>query len=261
MTLTTANKLVTRDDLLNDPEISAILADILAGGIPGSGNTNITISRTTEAVTVISDSGTDGTILEASETDAGVMTADHVQRLVALEEAPGGSGSTNLAFTRTTTTLTVTSDTGSDATLPAATTVLAGLLSAADKVLLDGAAPKASPTFTGTVTGVTKAHVGLGNADNTADADKVFDSDQIGDATSTGKAILTAADATSVRTLVDVSQAVVGGRVVWTQEYTSAGAARCAGARTDVCVWWLGVGVGTTQPTNKIAGDIVDFIS
>lgn len=33
-------------------------------------------------------------------------------------------------------------------------------------------APKASPTFTGTVSGVTKGHVGLGDADNTSDADK-----------------------------------------------------------------------------------------
>ena len=33
-------------------------------------------------------------------------------------------------------------------------------------------APLASPTFTGTVAGVTKAHVGLGNVDNTSDANK-----------------------------------------------------------------------------------------
>lgn len=33
-------------------------------------------------------------------------------------------------------------------------------------------APIASPTFTGTVSGVTKAHVGLGNADDTSDANK-----------------------------------------------------------------------------------------
>jgi hypothetical protein len=33
-------------------------------------------------------------------------------------------------------------------------------------------APKADPTFTGTVSGVTKTHVGLANVDNTADADK-----------------------------------------------------------------------------------------
>jgi len=33
-------------------------------------------------------------------------------------------------------------------------------------------APLANPTFTGTVSGVTKTHVGLGNVDNTADSDK-----------------------------------------------------------------------------------------
>lgn len=33
-------------------------------------------------------------------------------------------------------------------------------------------APLANPTFTGTVAGVTKTHVGLGNVDNTSDADK-----------------------------------------------------------------------------------------
>lgn len=37
---------------------------------------------------------------------------------------------------------------------------------------LDSKAPSADPTFTGTVSGVTKAHVGLGNVDNTSDADK-----------------------------------------------------------------------------------------
>ena len=37
---------------------------------------------------------------------------------------------------------------------------------------IDAKAPTASPTFTGTVSGVTKSMVGLGNVDNTADADK-----------------------------------------------------------------------------------------
>lgn len=37
---------------------------------------------------------------------------------------------------------------------------------------LDAKAPTANPTFTGTVTGVTKAHVGLANVDNTTDANK-----------------------------------------------------------------------------------------
>jgi hypothetical protein len=37
---------------------------------------------------------------------------------------------------------------------------------------LNDKAPIASPTFTGTVSGVTKTHVGLGNVDNTTDANK-----------------------------------------------------------------------------------------
>lgn len=40
------------------------------------------------------------------------------------------------------------------------------------QVALDSKAPLASPAFTGTPTGVTKAHVGLGNVDNTTDANK-----------------------------------------------------------------------------------------
>ena len=37
---------------------------------------------------------------------------------------------------------------------------------------IDAKAPSASPTFTGTVSGVTKTHVGLANVDNTSDANK-----------------------------------------------------------------------------------------
>ena len=45
-------------------------------------------------------------------------------------------------------------------------------ITAATQTALDLKAPKADPTFTGTVSGVTKAHVGLGNVDNTSDANK-----------------------------------------------------------------------------------------
>jgi hypothetical protein len=43
-------------------------------------------------------------------------------------------------------------------------------LTATVNTALDLKAPLASPTFTGTVSGVTKTHVGLGNVDNTTDA-------------------------------------------------------------------------------------------
>lgn len=45
-------------------------------------------------------------------------------------------------------------------------------VSLATKTQLDLKAPLASPKFTGTPTGITKAHVGLGNVDNTTDLNK-----------------------------------------------------------------------------------------
>jgi hypothetical protein len=45
-------------------------------------------------------------------------------------------------------------------------------ISTATQTALDLKAPLASPAFTGTPTGITKAHVGLSNVDNTADASK-----------------------------------------------------------------------------------------
>lgn len=50
------------------------------------------------------------------------------------------SGVTNLSFTRNGTTVTVSSDTGTDAILPVASTSLAGVMSATDKTKLDGVA-------------------------------------------------------------------------------------------------------------------------
>ena len=44
---------------------------------------------------------------------------------------------------------------------------------------VSGLAPKANPTFTGTVSGITKAMVGLGNVDNVSDAMKSFAGTQI----------------------------------------------------------------------------------
>lgn len=62
----------------------------------------------------------------------------------------GGGGATNLAVTTSATTVTVASDTGADAILPAATGTKAGVMSAADKTKLDGlsggATGGASPT-------------------------------------------------------------------------------------------------------------------
>lgn len=86
---------------------------------------------------------------------------------------------TNLAQgTRTATEVPVTSSTGTDATLTAATALLAGVMVAADKVKLDGIAAGAEVNSVDSVAGKTgavtlvKGDVGLGNVDNTSDATK-----------------------------------------------------------------------------------------
>lgn len=59
---------------------------------------------------------------------------------------------------------------------------------AAESVLQASKAPIASPTFTGTVGGIDKTMVGLGNVDNTSDANKPVSTDQ---ATAIGTAVTT----------------------------------------------------------------------
>lgn len=90
----------------------------------------------------------------------------------------GGGAATNLATTRTSTTVTVTSDTGTDASIPAADATNAGVMSSADQVKLSGIAAGAQvntvtsvASRTGAVV-LTKTDVGLANVDNTADTAK-----------------------------------------------------------------------------------------
>jgi hypothetical protein len=83
---------------------------------------------------------------------------------------------------------------------------------------LDLKAPKADPTFTGTVSGVTKTHVGLGNVDNTADSAKPVStaqataiatakSEAIADATSQVNALIVGAPA-ALNTLDELAAAL-----------------------------------------------------
>ena len=57
---------------------------------------------------------------------------------------------TNLSITGTTAARVIVSSDGTDATIPVATTSVSGVMSAAQVTTLNGKAPKASPTFTGT---------------------------------------------------------------------------------------------------------------
>jgi hypothetical protein len=91
-------------------------------------------------------------------------------------------------------------------------------VSTAQQTALDLKAPKADPTFTGTVSGITKAMVGLGNVDDTADASKPVStaqasaiatakSEAIADATSQVNALLAGAPA-ALNTLDELAAAL-----------------------------------------------------
>ena len=77
----------------------------------------------------------------ATQTEAGFMSAADKTKLNGVETGAQANVATNLAQgTRTATTVPVTSSTGTPATLDIATTSLAGVMSSADKTKLDGVA-------------------------------------------------------------------------------------------------------------------------
>lgn len=142
-----------------------------AGGVSA---TNLSVGATSTTVVVSSDTGTDATLTVASETTAGVMGAADKTKLNAIEagatadqtgaeivsaidaelgstdwQTAGGTGATNLGATTGSSTVTITSDTGTDATILAATGSAAGVMTAADKSKLDGVQAGATDDQTG----------------------------------------------------------------------------------------------------------------
>lgn len=74
-------------------------------------------------------------------------------RSILIDDAPAGGGATNLTATVGASAVTINSDTGTDAIIPAATGALSGVLTAADKTKLDA--------ITGTNTGNQTTIVGI----------------------------------------------------------------------------------------------------
>jgi hypothetical protein len=94
---------------------------------------------------------------------------------------------------------------------------------------LDAKAPLASPAFTGTPTGITATHVGLGNVNNTSDANKPVSTAQ-----------QTALDLKANKTAVEALIVKSGG--TWPTRPTGFAAVRWRGADPD--------------PTDMVAGDV-----
>lgn len=110
----------------------------------------------------------------------------------------GGGGATNLAVTVAATTVTVTSDTGTDATIPAATTTDAGVLTAVDKSTIDGLGDSSSLDV-----GTTAGTVAAGDAPGAAQ--------MAAEATAAGALSAHETDTTSVHGISDTSALVLTG--------------------------------------------------
>lgn len=96
---------------------------------------------------VVSDNFDDNSVTIVSEIISS-FDAEYIIENVWRGRSGAGGGATNLSFTRSATTVTVTSDTGTDAQLPEASGTLAGVLTAAGKTKLDGieAGAQVNPT-------------------------------------------------------------------------------------------------------------------
>jgi hypothetical protein len=115
--------------------------DGIAAGAQVNVGTNIAQgTRTTTTVPVTSSTGTNATLAAATTSLAGVMTSADKTKLDGIATGAQVNVGTNLSYTTAATTGTVNSSTGTSATVPAATTALAGLLTGADKTKLDGIA-------------------------------------------------------------------------------------------------------------------------
>lgn len=104
---------------------------------------NLDANRDSTSVTITNTGGTSAQIPAASTLVAGVMSASDKSKLDGLD---GSGGSTNLAVIRQGGLVTITSDTGNDATIGGATVSQAGVMTGTDKSKLDGIEADATRT-------------------------------------------------------------------------------------------------------------------
>jgi hypothetical protein len=124
--------------------------DGIAAGAQVNVPTNLSYTASTRLLE--SSTGNDVTLPEATATLSGLMSGADKTKLDSVEAGAQVNVATDLSYTASTRLL--SSSTGADVSLPEATTTLAGLQSAADKIRIDQLGEEGSPFFTGlTVTG------------------------------------------------------------------------------------------------------------
>ena len=102
--------------------------------------TNLGYSTAASTGTVTSSTGSNATIPAATTSAAGLLTSSDKTKLNGIATGAQVNVATNLTYSTAATTGTVNSSTGTNATIPAATTSLAGLMTNTDKSKLDGIA-------------------------------------------------------------------------------------------------------------------------
>ncbi len=105
-----------------------------------AGTTNITVTEAASTIGIASSSGTGDSIAAATTSLAGAMTAADKTKLNGIATGAQVNVGTNLGQTRSASAFTVTSSTGTNVSMPAATSTLWGMMTDNDKAKLDGIA-------------------------------------------------------------------------------------------------------------------------
>lgn len=138
----TEAELVAGTNVTITPSGSGATRQLTIAAAGGGGSTNLTTTTSATTLTVNSDTGTDAVLPAATGAVAGVLTGADKTKLDGIAAGAQVNVPTDLSLGAiTATTIPLNSSTGTDVTLPVATTSLAGLQSAADKTKLDGLSP------------------------------------------------------------------------------------------------------------------------
>jgi hypothetical protein len=132
--------------------------------------TNIQITGDKDGISIVAENG----VADSTTDNLAEGTTNKYYTDERAQDAIGTNVGTGLSYNDTTGAISV-NETTVQYRVANVTDIEIGYLdgvTSAIQTQIDAKAPSADPTFTGTVSGVTKAHVGLGNVDNTADADK-----------------------------------------------------------------------------------------
>jgi hypothetical protein len=134
-------------ETLDGPALTDIATAVNANtaaiaGLSGGGATNLTVSRTATAVTVVSDTGTDATLAAADETSAGVMTSAMQTKLAGVDTGATANSADAVLLARDNHTGSQTASTISDFSAAADARVVAGIagkldISAAAELIRD----------------------------------------------------------------------------------------------------------------------------